>query len=579
MNLPAFLNQIDDLTASSDHNQLSSFLHDYARTLPENQRDAFLSRLQSSVNGKQTSEDTVFSVSDDVKLCMKRLREINENEEMCLGSEYNEDYDDWYNPDDDEIFFEDPYQILNTIDQAFDLVHTCLDVEEYQDSYDLSLLLSEVSVRVTGDYDTEPMKLADLSIYKLIDDNSYDRFPAEAAYHAYMASVPFKRAETICHLLNNLEWHHFSLEGMMQIGDHDLPDFETFLPSWIETLSSYEHYSTTRLLKEAMSMVKPSRQLDYADKFSDKHPELYLYILETHLKDTGCAETMMNAGINALNHIPVKYAIRSNIALLTAEYAVLQNNEMIREKACLEAFRSHCSLENYLRLRLECSDKDQYRKESRSIYESLHQTESHAYYEPVSLSTMDPLKENSLGDKEYDALLFFDERFSELLVLTHPKQSLGWSSTFLKQETALFLLLVQDYETLPKGMRSMLDIARSGWGIREETYFQGVSGKHTVSDDQLFESLFFRWKKEVHLNNDIRKEIMHKTGRLIDFRVNGIMAAEKRNYYAECAAFLAAYGEAEEFFGKKNAKRDLLESWRSRYPRRSSFTGPLKSYL
>lgn len=579
MNLPVFLNQVDGLISSSDYSKLSSFVHDYARTLPENQRDTFLSRLQSFATGKQVPETGIISVKDDVQQCMKRLKDIRKDDHLCLDSEYNEDYDDWYDSTDDEIFFEDPHHILHTIDQAFDLVHTCLDLAEYQNGYALSLILSKVSVNVTGDYHNGPMDLTDLNIYHLIDNNRYDRLPAEAAYLAYMSSVPSERAENICHLLDNLHWYHFSLENMMQTGDHDLPDFDNFLLSWIEILSSYDNQFAERLLREAVSMATLDQQLYYAEKFSGSHPELYLNILETHLADKSSTETMMNAGIKALDHIPVKYAIRSNIALLTAEFAVLQGNEKVREKACLEAFRSRCSLENYLRIRLECNENDHYREECRSIYEAEHQTENRKYYSSVLGGTMDPLTENSLGDKEYDALLFFDERFSKLLDLTQSKHSEVRSQSFTRQGIALFLLLVQDYETLPKGMRSMLEIARSESGIHEETYFQGVAGKPAITNDQLFESLFFRWKNEVHLSNEIRNEIMQRTSQLIKYYADGIMLSKRRDDYEECAAFLAACGEAEEFLGKENAKRDLLESWRSAYPRRSSFTGPLKNYL
>lgn len=575
MNLPAFLNQVDGLISSSDSSKLLSFIHDYARTLPENQREAFLSRLQSFVTGKQMPETGIMSVTDDVQQCMKRLKDIRKDDHLCLESEYNEDYDDWYDSTDDEIFFEDPHHILRTIDQAYDLVHTCLDLAEYQDGYALSLILSKVSVKVTGDYHSGSMNLSDLNMYNLIDNNRYYRLPVEAAYLAYMSSVPSRRAENMCHILDNLDWYHFSLESMMQTGDHDLPDFDTFLPSWIETLSSYDNQSAEKLLREAVSMAALDQQLYYAEKFSDRHPELYLNILETHLTDKSNMKTMMNAGIRALDDVPVKYAIRSNIALLMAEYAVLQGDEKVREKACLEAFRSRCSLENYLRVRLECNEGNHYRQECRSIYESEHQTANHTYYRTVLTCIMDPLTENSLGDKEYDELLFFDERFTRLLDLTQPKHS----KPFPRQETALLLLLVQDYEILPKGMRSMLKIAGSESGIQEKTYFQGATGEHTVSDDHLFESLFFRWKNEVHLSNEIRNEIMQKTGQLIEYYVNRIMLEKRRDDYEECAAFLAAFGEAEEFFGKENAKKDLLESWRSAYPRRSAFTGPLKSYL
>lgn len=60
--------------------------------------------------------------------------------------------------------------------------------------------------------------------------------------------------------------------------------------------------------------------------------------------------------------------------------------------------------------------------------------------------------------------------------------------------------------------------------------------------------------------------------------MRGIMKNNRRNYYGECAAFIAAFGEVLESLGKPNAKASIMNQYRSEYARRSSFHRELRAY-
>ena len=49
------------------------------------------------------------------------------------------------------------------------------------------------------------------------------------------------------------------------------------------------------------------------------------------------------------------------------------------------------------------------------------------------------------------------------------------------------------------------------------------------------------------------------------------MDANRRNYYGECAAYIAALGEVRESMGETGAKQRLMTSYKDTYPRRSAF--------
>ena len=56
------------------------------------------------------------------------------------------------------------------------------------------------------------------------------------------------------------------------------------------------------------------------------------------------------------------------------------------------------------------------------------------------------------------------------------------------------------------------------------------------------------------------------------------MEANRRNYYGECVAYIAALGEVLESMGHENAKQKLMTSYREKYPRRSAFVAELRAY-
>lgn len=64
----------------------------------------------------------------------------------------------------------------------------------------------------------------------------------------------------------------------------------------------------------------------------------------------------------------------------------------------------------------------------------------------------------------------------------------------------------------------------------------------------------------------------------ISLRVTGIMEGNHRNYYGECASYIAAFGEVQESLGIPSAKSCVMEKYRSEYSRRRAFHQELRAY-
>ena len=56
------------------------------------------------------------------------------------------------------------------------------------------------------------------------------------------------------------------------------------------------------------------------------------------------------------------------------------------------------------------------------------------------------------------------------------------------------------------------------------------------------------------------------------------MNANRRNYYGECAAYIAALGEVRESLGERSAKQKLMTSYKNAYSRRSAFREEMRRY-
>ena len=82
----------------------------------------------------------------------------------------------------------------------------------------------------------------------------------------------------------------------------------------------------------------------------------------------------------------------------------------------------------------------------------------------------------------------------------------------------------------------------------------------------------------VCMESDVRKRAIMEITKLLEKRTEGIMNANHRNYYGECAAFIATLGEVQESLGDMGAKQRLMTSYKDKYTRRSAFRSEMKAY-
>ena len=599
MNFTQFLKAVDQAAAAMSKEQLAEFIHETARTLPENQREDFLAEMLLFAGGKEThicpepsKADQEAAADFEQKRSFLRTRlERMESGELCLEGSLNPEYDDWYSSAEEEFLYSDPEGVLDIIEEACRFVHQCVDCEEYQAACELTGILIGLDIMVGGEYQEytdEPININDLKSYHL-GNVDYRTLVIDAARAAYCASALSERADELYITLMNSGRRDITLEMILQ-GGRELPEIDAFLPLWIEHLGRMTGSSAGKLLQEALELADDGEQLlANARKYCGEHPELYEQYLTANQGKTD-ADSLLAVGTEALEAIEKKYLVRSRVALLTSRTALEQDRPELAETCWLEAFRSDTRVVNYLRLLMECRDFSNVREAAAQIYrETCSQLRKDSYFLPVAGGG----RENQLNPTQAYLLAFLGGEFDYVRERAmNATNSLGWSASFMKCGLAAFLLLLTEDGSLPQdaaqqggelktmkpGAREMLRRIVAAAGFDKSEYEKGTLRLIEESNEGWFLTCWNHWKRTVPLSREQREALLEWAEGLVTKRVQGIMEGNHRNYYGECAAYIAALGEAREAGGEPNGKQATMAKYMEAYNRRSAFRQVMRGY-
>lgn len=580
MNLSEFLSKVDIILSTMSQKELADFIHDMARILPDEKRTVFLNRL-NRVNKiesryEATSYDNDAGILEKYEKIKEGLRQI-ENGDLCLTGSLNYEYDDWYHSEADEFLFEDPDGVLPLIENAFQFVHECAECGEFQYGSEIAMLLRELQIVVEGEYQEymdEPLEIGDLGYYHLCTLNE-KQLTIDAVYMAYYLHPLPDRADAMYQIIVNADQPDITLEAVMQEGD-ELPDFPEFLETWIEYLGEISSKIAEKLLKEALALTNNQETLlENARKYCALHPALYEQYILGNMQKKDDME-LFGIGREALQAIEQKYVVRSRIALLMGMMAFRQGMQDEAEKCLLEAFRSDTSIVNYMHLIMECKDFSVFADEIRTISHdgTLLAKNSSSYF-----NSDGELKENLISETTADMLAFFCGEFQHVREhAMNVNKALGWSATFMKCGIAAFLLFLLEDDSMPEGCREMCCTISGAVGFSSSTYKRGTRKAVDDNDYQLFWTCFQRWKRTVSMSENDKEEYLQWIESLISKRVEGIMKENRRNYYDECAGYVAALGEVYESRGEAGGKQRLLLDYKSKYSRRTAFHRELRAF-
>lgn len=577
MNLPGFLKLTDEECAARTREELACFIHETARKLPEEKREEFLDALRGiGDSGALAQDKRAQSFPERCDAMAAELARI-ENGELELESEINEEYDDWYNSAEEEFLFSDPDGIGRILEKACAFLYECVDNEAYVTGSETAEILLELEIFVTGEYADcvdEPLSLSEMAEKRLVKIDM-KKVLLCALYAEYRASELKDRPNALYWIFSSYTSYGLTLEQLMQQGD-GLPEFDQFLTAWISYLGIQTGRRSQKLLNEAMELADDDHcLLENARRYADQHPGLYEKYIKSQMRETSASREaeLYAVGQEALQRIDKKYVVRSRIALLMLRMAMDLNREAEQDDCMLEAFRSDSTAANYMRVRLTCHDASKYLGKLSGI--------CRGFYMENKWSDM-PGEKGELTENVVDKTMAFMFAFLEgdfdivLAEGMNVKRPLGWSGSFMKCGLASFLLLLLESEELQTGGTEMCRmVIRHVGNLDFSTAGEADEGK---DEAKRFWETFSAWKRTVRLSSEQREAYLKRAEELIELRVQGIMEANRRNYYAECAAYVAALGEVRESAGEPGGRERVMEQYRAKYSRRSAFHQALRAY-
>ena len=343
MNLTTFMNKVLQKTNSMSKGQMLSFITRYARTLPEEEREKYIQYLTKEEDVRDVkandAADHVSMAQKDIKSeADKTMQELErvQSGELEIFAYFDEEYDSWdYEYDRDEYTYSDPEGVLQTVSVAINLVHRCIDCENYIIAMELSEKVLELNVKVGGDYceyENDSMSFRELVDAGLVNGEVPD-FMIDALYAVYFVKEGNSRLMRMFELFETAQSiSGITLEKVMQAGENELPGFPEFLSDWISFLGGKNGRLPDTLLSEAVSLVDDfEREADAAAKLAKTHPHLYKDVLEryaAYAEDKDLLEHVQEA----LTIVPPDKVVRGNIALLAAGYALRSGKNKLAEK-------------------------------------------------------------------------------------------------------------------------------------------------------------------------------------------------------------------------------------------------------
>lgn len=553
MNYHEFMKAVDKKLLTMSEAEKSRWIHNWARTVEEERRAAFL----NSLNEKEDYCPVIHETKEIENWCEKI-----ENQEIYFERSEAEEYGDSYWDDDYSYEYSDNFGLGEELSRAFRTAEDLLFQRKYEQALDLYDRLCTISFPVL---DRDIKEWNELDLEELVDENlvslNLKQIALNLMYATYQTAGGRARAAALYQYFSWDMCKEVKVEELFIVGPEELKGTDAFMKEWISFLQNTPGDRAGDLLSAACLYEKDIRCLcETAQEAGARHPALYeracAYFLEEG-KELECERL----GLEAIERLPERLVIRGRIADLTAEAAARLNHPEILADCYQAAFDSESTLKHYLRL-FELSDyKDRAGKGAKHAKLLPDNVSGEGYYNNQQMRT------NVISQDQKKVISFFNKEFDSIYEDCRKDQEfLGWSIEFKGIAIPLFILLLDQNPQLTKAGQRLLNEIKFRLGYEEDN----------VTD---LAAQFLYWKEKVALTDEHYKKYSLWLEKEVDKRVEAVVGGGYRKSYYKAAVLVTAWGETLESNGKLNGRRALIDYYKKLYTRKRAFKAEFEEFL
>lgn len=560
LSMKAFWEAIERRLAECDRDDLCGILRAMAQETSPGERRAFLLKLQrvedqrAVVQRALRQEDLLAEIGDLAQ----------ELEEAIEGAEgWMEDH--WYDYDDEDSL--GPYvEFVKPLSELFDRAEAAFEYGQLflaRDAYqELFAILDQEDDYGRG--------------VGLDDLENVDAGESCARYlrAVYESEPPGDRPQALYlqmrQIRNGLMRPRPTLDDLIQVSPHPLPDRDRFLADWIAFLRAQEERDADPLLREAIRLSQGTPGLEaLARNEGQRRPRAYLDWCVA-LEEEDKPKEVLLAAQEALRELPDGLSVRAEIAdRLCAAAAQLGETEAQRAGRW-EALRAQPKLSRLLDLRDTGTDFREKRALMQQVAGSVrnHRTRSPDYRIALEWGkeAEEPVTWMDRSVLAHAYLLAGELATARRLV--EGQQVLGWSSRSSAQGLVVAFLLVLLSESAPGDLPlNLASVWRSGLGHSTGSWY----GVGEIPLRERLEDAYAECLAHLPASDYRAASLLSWCQSVIQRRVDAIVGGQKRGAYGKAAALTVACAETLRLRGDPKAADALVREIRGRYPRHSAF--------
>lgn len=571
MSLKAFWKAVEERLAACSMDELCAILRAMAQETPPAARPSFLAKLE------RTGErgDAVRQVLQQEEL-LDDVDDLAQDLQAMMTGQVPQDRYEWYEYDDEDALgpykeFVDP--LIDLFDRAagtFDYGPMSLAREAYQrlfallgleDNYGRGMRLSDL----TGIDQSETVARYLRAVYETEPPEDRPRVLYEQMWQ--MRSLSYALSQRVP-----------TLEDLIQIAPHPLPERDRFLADWIAFLRTQNGSQVDAWLREAIRLSEGTPGLErLARTEGETHPHAYLDWF-TALEQEGRHDEVYTAAQEALRVLPAQLDVRAAIAdHLCAAAARLGDQETVRAGRW-QAFLAQSTLTRLLDL----WDAFPARVERTSAMQRAMQYAQEgvpppfAYGGELNGRTEHPDRAAWVHKPVLVHACLLAQELEAAHRLAAGKEVLGWSNSSNPQGivVAFFLVLLsgQTPETVPPNLAQIWQ-----WGLDYSTGFFSSERQDIVC--RRLERAYGEVFATTSLDRDRQRRLLSWCLEVAQRRVEAIVSNQHRGSYDKAAVLAAACAETLRLRGDREAADTFVEETRNRFPRHRAFQAELRSAL